>query len=54
MARPGKLALMAAFVALLVLTACAKPGSQPAAQTFHDDTRDIDHPDRGMRDSHTM
>jgi hypothetical protein len=54
LALPEKLALAATFAALLALTACAKPGSQPAAQTQHDDTRGIDHPDRGMRDSHTM
>jgi hypothetical protein len=46
-----RLALNAVLLALLTLTACARPGAAPP---LRDDTRDIDHPDRGMRDSHDV
>jgi hypothetical protein len=55
MARSGKtgLALSTVLAALLALGACAQP-ARNGPQTIHDDTRDVDHPDRGMRDSHMM
>jgi len=45
------LTLFAALLALPLLAACARPGAAPPVR---DDTRDIDHPDRGMRDSHDV
>jgi hypothetical protein len=55
MARSGTiaLALSAVFAALLALSACAQPAHN-GPQPTHDDTRDVDHPDRGMRDNHMM
>ena len=47
--KPGP-ALMLALAALVLLAACAPPprsGSSPPPR--RDDTRDNDHPDRGMR-----
>jgi hypothetical protein len=53
MARCGRRGL--ALAALLALTACAQPARNGNGATpMRDDTRAIDHPDRGMRDSHTM
>jgi outer membrane biogenesis lipoprotein LolB len=39
-------------LAALLLTACAQTSRNAAS--MRDDTQNIDHPDRGMRDSHTM
>jgi hypothetical protein len=46
---------MLALAALLALAACARPpAGNGSTQTIRDDTRDYDHPDHGMRDSHAM
>ncbi|HVT49931.1 MAG TPA: hypothetical protein VHE77_00085 [Dongiaceae bacterium] len=43
---------LAALIALLALAACAQPGRNTAPA--HDDTRDVNRPDRGMHDGHMM
>jgi hypothetical protein len=48
------LALSAVLLALLAIAACAQPPHGGSAPQIRDDTRDYDHPDRGMRDSHQM